>query len=422
MSAGAVRRSVAGMALAAALAGCFEARGRLHYIGDEKLSYYKDVATEIDYPHLCVPPSDAAIATEAPRRIRHPRKDELWDLTLAEALHLALANNPILRTRGTFLQPGSVLFSNPDLVNSVFDPAIQETGVVFGQRGVEAALSDFDTNFTTSMLWGRNEQVQNNAFEAGGLQPGQTLEEDTANFRARLEKLFAYGGTFGVTNEINYSWNNTPARLFPSVYTGFLRADYRQPLLAGGGLFFNRVAGPDARNPGGIIGVNQGVVIARINTDISIADFEASVRNMLKDVEDLYWELYLAYRTYDAETYARDSALRTWEVVRIRLDIGVGRGDAQARGGAADEAQARDNYFEARARAETALADLYNTETQLRRLIGLPVNDGKVIRPVTEPVVAEYLPDWHLALAEALTRRVELRRQKWNIKSLDLQL
>ncbi len=55
-------------------------------------------------------------------------------------------------------------------------------------------------------------------------------------------------------------------------------------------------------------------------------------------------------------------------------------------------------------------------------MLGLPVNDGRVIRPCDEPTVAEFIPDWHIALAEGITRRPEIRKQKWNIKSLELQL
>jgi outer membrane protein TolC len=65
---------------------------------------------------------------------------------------------------------------------------------------------------------------------------------------------------------------------------------------------------------------------------------------------------------------------------------------------------------------------VYNTEIQLRRLIGLPVNDGRIIRPADEPVTSEFVPVWYVCLAEAMTRREELRKQKWNIKSLDLQM
>jgi outer membrane protein TolC len=59
---------------------------------------------------------------------------------------------------------------------------------------------------------------------------------------------------------------------------------------------------------------------------------------------------------------------------------------------------------------------------QLRRLCGLPSSDGKILRPKDDPATGEFIPDWNICLAEALTRREELRKQKWNIKSLELQL
>jgi outer membrane protein TolC len=50
------------------------------------------------------------------------------------------------------------------------------------------------------------------------------------------------------------------------------------------------------------------------------------------------------------------------------------------------------------------------------------VSDGEILRPIDEPVTADILPDWNHNLLEALARRPELRRQKWSIKSLELQL
>src|SRR5205085_10923607 len=95
-------------------------------------------------------------------------------------------------------------------------------------------------------------------------------------------------------------------------YTGNAVLNYSQPLWAGAGADFTRIAGPLVGGLSGVTGVNQGVVIARINTDLSVADFEISVRNMLRDVEDTYWDLYLAYRTYDTNVEARNSFLRSW--------------------------------------------------------------------------------------------------------------
>jgi len=52
----------------------------------------------------------------------------------------------------------------------------------------------------------------------------------------------------------------------------------------------------------------RGVLLARINADISLADFEAGVRNLVSDTEQSYWELYFAYRNLEARKAGRDSA------------------------------------------------------------------------------------------------------------------
>jgi len=44
-----------------------------------------------------------------------------------------------------------------------------------------------------------------------------------------------------------------------------------------------------------------------------------------------------------------------------------------------------------------------------------------VIRPADDPMEAEFVVNWQSSILDALTRRVELRRQKWQIKSLELQ-
>ncbi|MBW3538627.1 MAG: TolC family protein, partial [Planctomycetes bacterium] len=408
------------LAALVACSGCVSPWSQLHFFQttpfpQSEIAYYKEIATQIAEP-VGEPEahSDAVLASEAPHRIRHPSDADIIDLTLADAIHLSLANSEIIRSSGEFLSPGNTLLRNPEAVSSVFDPAIQDSGVLFGRRGVEAALSDFDAQLTSSITWSRSEQVQNNRFLSGGLEPGDTLTEEAAAFTSQLAKPMADGGTFSVEHNWNYTLNNVPSRLFGSAYTGLLRAEYTRPLWAASGTEFTRINGPIGQTITGVTGVSQGVVIARINADITIADFELAVRNLLKDVEDLYWDLALAYRTYDSEVVSRNSALRTWRDLAARFAVGGVS--------AADEAQARDNYFDIRARAENALADIYSIETRLRRLLGLPVNDGAILRPVTEPATAEFIPDWQISLAEALTRRVELRRQKWTLKSLELQL
>lgn len=396
-------------------AGCASKKQKVHYLGDADLSYYKNKATDIDYTDVCHVTPETVTHTDEPRTVVDRRKDEIWDISLEEVLHIALMNNRIIRSSGSFLVPGNALLTNAQGVSSVYDSAIQETGVLFGGRGVEAALSDFDTQFATSMVWGRSENIQNSPFFGG--MPGSTLKQDTGTFRSGITKQFAYGATFGVTHDWDYSAVNSTALLFPSSYNGNIAASYRQPLLAGAGAEYTRIAGPLNPNFGGITGVSQGVVIARINNDITLANFEINVRQLLKDTEDLYWDLYLQYRLYDTALTARNSALRTWRDAKAKMDVGGIQNFKLS-----DEAQARDQYYRTRSDTEITMNNLLTTEVRLRRLIGLSVNDCRVMRPSDEPTTAEFLPDWYLSLTEALVNRVELRKQKFEIKSLELQL
>ena len=396
--------------------GCLQRDESLKYpFRDSDVRYYKDVAQDVAYPTVVTETPGEIAFSEAPRTVLSRDASEPWDMSLTEAVHIALQNNDIIRSAGQFLSPGNVLLTNGQNVPSVYDPGISESGVLFGTRGVEAALSAFDANFTTSMIWGRDEQVQNNPFFAGGLMPGATLTRETGSFQAGLRKDFAYGGQFQLNHTVNYLGSNAPGQLFPSTYTGLVQALYRQPLWAGAGTEYTRIAGPITQSFGGLSGVTQGVVIARINNDISIADFQAAIRNLVKDTEDTYWDLYLSYRNYDTAVTARNAALATWRFAKIRVEL-----DADI--DVADESQARDQYFAAEALVENTRSAIFTNETRLRRLLGLPVNEGRVIRPADEPITAEFDPDWQTSLTEALVHRVELRKQKWNIKSLELQL
>ncbi|GDY09912.1 secretion protein [Planctomycetia bacterium] len=412
--------------------GCSTSEKKLSYFGDTDLQHYKDAVTSIDYPAVNQETPDEVSFTDEPRRIRNPRKDEIWNLGLEEALHTALANNEIIRDNGQFLSPGNRLLSNPDFVQSVYDPALQDTSTLFGQNGVEAALSEFDAQFTANMLYGRSQSISENS-SFGGISNGETLGTHAGDARFGLSKIFANGGQASIQHNVLYQDFNQNSggnpRLFQSYFANNpsatqnagipgIEIDYRQPLWAGGGTRFTRIAGPISRRPTlqNVPQVNQGVVISRIRTDIALADFEQATIGLVKDVEDVYWELYLAYRAYDTDITARNSFLHTWREVKAKTDQGLEGGSA------ADEAQARDSYFDARAASENSLSNVYNTEGRLRRLLGLPVNDGRIVRPADEPTTAEFLPNWRTSLVEALTRRVELRKQKWNIKSLEFQL
>jgi outer membrane protein TolC len=324
-------------------------------------------------------------------------------MTLDECVHRALQNSKVLS------KLGGVVVNAPAGAATLLDQAIIETDPF---NSVEAALTAFDAQFNSSIGLGHSERTFNNAFFGGGAASNIT---NTGNFRAELSKQTAAGTIFSVRNITDYNRNNSPFNQVPSVWDTVNQVDIRQPLLRGSGVAINRIAGPNA-TPGRY----NGVLISRVRSDISLADFEATVRDLVRDVERNYWELYFAYRDLDTKMTARDATRKTWENRKLRLDNGVGRPD--------EEAQARQQYFNFKAQAENALTGVgagqlgvLGAERNLRRLMGLSVGDNTIIKPTSEPSVAPIAFDWQASQAATLEQRPEIRRQKWTIKQRELE-
>lgn len=163
--------------------------------------------------------------------------------------------------------------------------------------GVEAALSAFDAQATGRLFWNVNDRP-NNTLINQIIQQFQvpSFQQTTTTFSYELAKQTATGARFAARHNIGYDLTNTPNRLFSSAYTGWFEAEYRQPLMFGAGADINRIAGPNAS-----VGQYNGVLIACINTDISLADFEQGVINFTNDIETAYWELHFAYHNLDID-------------------------------------------------------------------------------------------------------------------------
>lgn len=398
------------MLLAAVIAqGCAAPGRSLQYLLENGStgSHYRNYASSLQYASATEEHSTDASLFQAPRSITTLEDVEQRPISLNECIRMALSNAAIVRDDQSFLSPGNPLLANPQRVTSIFDNAIQDTGFLIGNRGVEAALSDFDPVLTSNLQAGRTEDVQNTANI--GLGQGDVLTENSAQWQTRLEKNFAHSGTFAVENNWSYNRNNQ-TRLFDSAYLGFVQAEYRQPLLAAAGTEFTRIAGPSAQNLRGVSGVSQGVMISRINADISQLDFEQSVTGLIRDVENRYWDLYLYLHLYHSE-------VMTFRDIVKYSDLLAARAKAQ------DVVyQAQNRLYEADARIKGSLADVLQAENRLRRLLGLPLNDGQFLKPSDHPSEAQLVPAWDSTLTEALMHRPELRKQKFEIKSLELQL
>ena len=356
----------------------------------------------IEYPDLCEP------AVQPPPSIAPRPADslptEFWDLSLDEAIERSLRTKVIADLGGRII-------SNPESITTAFDPAIQESDPIFG---VQAALSEFDASLASQFLYSKNDRVFNNQIIGGGV---QQLTQDTFNFQTELSKTAATGTRFSIRQQTAYDSNNRLGNRFPSAYETQWQSEVRHPLLQGAGIEFNRIAGPNAQ-PG--LRFRNGILIARINTDISLADLEMAVRNRISQVEDAYWQLYLAYRTYDARRKALEAVTDTYRRAKSRADAGG------YEGGEIDTVfQAKGEVLNNRKLLSDALLGeqgVYQAERTLRQLISETNTDVRLIRPSDEPTLTPMTYDWESLRQTAFEKRAELRRQAWKVKQEELRV
>ncbi|MCO8121048.1 TolC family protein [Stieleria sp. TO1_6] len=375
---------------------------------DTTTSYHQSEGLSIEYPEVAecaTPVTIAAQATTQPLSLEDPSKLPTLDLPLEEAVAMAMRNSPVIRSLNTSV-------TTPLATSTVYDPG----DIASSQQGTEAALSAFDAQYTQALNWSRTDRpnVFRPAFSGLPNAFPSASDSNNAAFTGELQKRTALGSTFSLRHIVNYSHYNVNAenQIFPSTFTGWVEAEWRQPILRGAGLQYNRIVGNAI-----IPGQYNGVLIARINEDVALADFENSVIGLVADVEQAYWDLFIAYRELEVFVKGREAALKTYQYQKARLDVGAGRQD--------EEAQARSQYFQFQANVQAQLAGptgLYAQEQRLRYLLGMPATDGKLIKPITNPIDSKVVFDWASALSQALDRRVEVRRQRFQVKQRELEL
>ena len=393
--------------------GSTSCRGRSDIVSEADLGYFRDHLTAIDYPDVETPASADSLETQAPFSLSTNQPHDFQPFTLQEAVQTALAHSTVLR------DTGGLVLNAPDFLRTRMGPALAETDPRFGP---EAALSEFDAVLAAGAFFEKNDRAFNNAIAGLGT---QFFKQDAHVYNLELRKRTAAGTSLAVRKRVDYDFNNSPFNNDPNLpWTMRIEGEIRQPLLQGAGVDFNRIVGAS-----GVPGFYNGVLITRINTDISLADFEAAVTQLVADVENAYWELFFAYRDLDAKLAARQRAYESWRQLEVLPGEAVNR---------AAQAQALEQLYRLEAEVQDALVGrpqektntnvfrgtggVYASERRLRRIVGLPAADGQLLRPADEPTLAKVIFSWEEALGESLARRVELRRQKWHVKRRELEL
>lgn len=400
-------------------AGCSPRNYRWRETVGNDTASVRSISRRIDEPQVEIMP--AALAT-APLTVRDRERLAsivYRDLNLQQVLEIAMTNSEVLRDLG-----GTVL-RVPDTVSSRYQNALRETDPRYG---MEAALSAFDAQLAASAYFNNKDQTFNNPFFSGGT---NTFQQDLHDYTMELSKRTATGSRLALRGVSNYDANNAPSNTFRSAWDSYIEGEIRQPLLQGGGLEFNRIAGP-----GAVPGVYSGLMIARVNNDISQTDFEIAVRDYVSNVCNAYWDLYFAYRDLDARIQAMKKSLIAWNQLKARED-----NDLES---AARVALASEQYYRFRSEVDEALtgriiqgtqnrngstggtlrgsSGVQVAERRLRLLIGLTINGDELLRPVEDPSEAEVIFAWDTVMHEALLRRPELRRQQMNIHKRQLEL
>ena len=273
------------------IVGCASWRGSDPLIQNKLVSHYDKLAREVAAPDPDFFPEVPSPVMGAGRNLTAPDPDDRWPMPVAEAIRMGLENSAVIRQNAQFMSPNNPVMQSPDAVPSAFDPIIQNAGVLFGSRGVDASLSDFDPRLTVTSKVSRDVLAQNTQNNSS-TPMGNLLTTEGVQTQARLEQQLLSGGIFGINNNWNYLQSNQPLQLFNSSWTGVLGVDYRQPLWAGSGQTFTSIAGPLTQRARGFSYVNQGVVIAHINKRLSEIDLQENLQNLLREIGDLYWELY----------------------------------------------------------------------------------------------------------------------------------
>jgi hypothetical protein len=381
------------------IAGCAPVDRFRAWKDSSETSYYQNFVTQIEYPDVQTQPSQEALRTIDPLTLENPSELPSFDLTLQDAIRLSLESSDVLRNLGGSVVPA------PQGSATEFDPALTELNPL---GGTQAALAAFDATVGSQLFWQKTDPPS-----VGGGGDFQNLfilgfGQTAGNYQNQIQKRTASGATYALRSNAGYNRFDRGG----SFFVGSVEAEWRQPMMQGSGTTFNLIAGPNAP-----VGSYGGVFIARINTDLSLADFESGVIQLVDDVEDAYWNLYFAYRNLEAVLAGRESALRAWQQASERLRMGLDARDS--------EAQARAFFYQFSAQVNDALsgpAGLYASEQSLRYMIGFTATDGRLIRPSTDPLQALVMFDWQSALNDAINNRVEIRRQRWTIKRRELEL
>jgi outer membrane protein TolC len=260
-----------------------------------------------------------------------------------------------------------------------------------------ATRAAYAFNLTSSVANNNANTPTSNIFEGGA----RTTTKQQSWSGGISKQMWWGGGNYNVnwTNSRNET-SSSNSTCNPCFNAG-LQASFTQPLLRNFKIDATRAA----------ILTNE---ISQQLADLTLSAQEISI---LTQVRNAYWEL--AYARLAVEAAQRSLELSTKLVGDNRMRVEIGSmAPIEVVQAQAEEANRRQQLV-------TAQATLRNNELALKRLIVSGTDDElwrATIVPVDQPVITPQPIDLEGAVANALSRRIDLTTTKMNLASTDIQL
>ena len=325
-------------------------------------------------------------------------------ISLEDAIGMSLENSEFLVNSGGFLNSSNTLLQNPQFLSSDFDLPLQQAS----QQGTEAALTEFDLRLAAGVQWGRNSVIQgNNQFTASNI-----LVSDSGTSYGRIDKPLRSGGNVSVIHNLSYS-NDSGGTLFGDPrFAGFLRGEFRHPILAGRGRQLTDIAGPNAYRSRQI---GPGLSVAEVAEKTSNLDYQMELNRYLKQTEELYWDCWFAQKVYENQQLAMQSANEVWTRVRNRSNSGLTGGSA------ADEARAEVSYLRRKSEMDSAEIEWQQAQARLRHRLGPSCKEDCKLLVGNSPTDMPLKFELESSIENAINNRLELVKQDLQIELIELQ-
>ncbi len=291
-------------------------------------------------------------------RIR--REGNYRELSLRDAIRLALSNNL-------------------DLAIENFNEEINRTNIL-------STKGFFDPQVSFTVGIDSSESPTTNTLTAGG--DIAVFSRDGFTWNSSFSQNLPYGGDIRLALNNSRTSNNSTFNTFnPSYNTGF-NVTFRQPLWRG---FIDT-------------STERQLKIQNLDSQISDLNFEQRVSEIVRNVQDRYWDLVEAIESYEAQRESLNLAVIRYQDSQKRVEIGI---EAPIEiTSARSEAATREQTL---IQSEVGISDADN---DLKELLApdphAPIWDVRVI-PVDRPVVEDIQISLQDAIRIAQERRPELK-------------